>query len=537
VRVRFVAVEAQVDGTSADSIFFKRNSQKDKQMADLKTKLCVLAGLALTCTSAAFGQATLAATPVTATAGFIRAESKTEQLPPITVNLTGAVVGSVSLQVYIAPGLTITSQSTGTPAVSETLATTNDGAFVNGTVSGSTVTFSNLATTAATTSITVTNIRVDASALAVASGVPTGVTEQIFLNGVNATPGVAAPVTVAYALNGLAAATSSAVNTTNTICAGATAGTLQFNILIPENFAKAFKTKTEETGGSTISAKSGTRFAITFNNAPANTKIYVPVVTATPTAPLTGILSLTSSATDAFSAVAGGTGALAGLAPVTIANGTGTVYYELTTGVSAGALETLTVPVYFVTSAGAITSPTTAVTATVSFAPIGSSNVPNFVSGSSTTTVNGSTFSACSTYLLFPYVTNAACFETGIAISNTSLDNFAAKGASSAATQTGTCALNFYGNAVATANPAAATTAAIPGGTVDPFTLTSVAGANFTGYMIANCNFQYAHGFAYIVYNFGTSSGAAMGYVASPFGLTGTAARTLGAGAAESLGN
>jgi len=508
-------------------------------MADLKTKLCVLAGVALTCTSAAFGQATLAATPVTATAGFIRAEGKTEKLPPVTVNLTGAVAGSVSLQVYIAPGLTITSQSTsGSSPVSETTATANGGGTtVNGVVSGSTVTFSNITTTATTTGITIDNIRVDASALAVASGVPTGVTEQVFLNGVNATPGVAAPVTVAYALNGLAAATSTVSATNNTICAGTDTGTLQFTINIPENFAQAFKTKTDETAGSTISAKSGTRFAITFNNAPANTKIYVPIVTATPTAPISGIATLTSSATDALSPVTGGTGALAGLAQVSIANGTGTVYYELTTSVSAGALETLHVPVYFVTAAGALTSPTTAITATVSFAPVGSTNVPNFVSGSSTTTVNGSTFSACSTYLLFPYVTNAAGFETGIAISNTSLDNFADKGKSSAKTQTGTCALNFYGNSDATTNPAAATTASIAGGTVDPFTLTSVAGANFTGYMIANCNFQYAHGFAYIVYNFGTSSGAAMGYVASPFGATGTAARTLGGGAVETLGN
>jgi hypothetical protein len=315
------------------------------------------------------------------------------------------------------------------------------------------------------------------------------------------------------------------------------ATTLQFNINIPENFSKAFKTQPEEAAGG-LAAKSGTRFAITFNNAPSATKVYVKAhVTAATGTGAADVISSATATTDPSNTVAPLTGTLAGLTQVTIANGTGTVYYELTSSASVGALESLTVPVYFANSKGTLTAPTTAITATVSFAPVGSTNVPNFVSGSSTTTVNGSTFSACSTYLLFPYVTSATGFETGIAISNTSLDNFGAKGASSAATQTGTCALNFYGNSDATTNPPASTTAAIPGGTVNPFTLTSVAGSNFTGYMIANCNFQYAHGFAYIVYQFGTSNGAAMGYVASPFGLTGNAARGLGAGAAETLGN
>jgi len=546
VRVRFVAVEAQVDGTSADSIFFKRNSQKDKQMADLKTKLCVLAGVALTCTSAAFGQATLAGTPVTATAGFIRAEGRTEKLPPLTVNVTGAVVGSVSLQVYIAPGLTITSQSTtGNNPTSETTATANgNGGTANGTVSGSSVIFNNIATTATTTTITIDNIRVDASALAVASGVPTGVTEQIFLNGANATPGVAAPYTVAYALSGVGPVKATNVATGNTICAGAAASTLQFDVTFAENFAKSFKTFTEEKGSSTINPTSGTRVAVNFANVPANVKLYVPLsissdgvgtakLIVSPTAKVT---SETDNSNDAKAA--GTSGALTTLGAVTIANGAGTAYYEVNASTSASALETFTVPVSFAVDPGAIAAPTTAVTAQVSLAPVGASgNVPNFVNAASSTTVNGSTFAACSTYLMFPYVTNAAGFETGIAISNTSLDNFGAKGVSSAATQAGTCALNFYGNATASSNPAAFTTASIAGGTVLPFTLTSAAGANFTGYMIANCNFQYAHGFAYIVYNFGTSSGAAMGYVASPFNTTGTGSRTLTGNNAEVLGN
>jgi hypothetical protein len=337
----------------------------------------------------------------------------------------------------------------------------------------------------------------------------------------------------------------------NTVCTDVAPGSPQFTINLIEGFAKSFKTLAEESGtNGSAAANSGTRFAVTLNNVPANVKVYASLgVTAA--SPGTGKLFMVTSATADTAAgnlvtpatVTGGptTGVGQaepdGIGAVTISSGTGTVYYEMYS-VAGGTVESYPVKFYFVSSKGAVAAQTAAITATTSLAPIGAAanKVPNFVNGSSTTTVNGSTYGPCSTYLLFPYVTNASGFETGLAISNTSLDNFGAKGVSSAATQAGTCALNFYGNSDATTNPAAATTASIAGGTVDPFTLTSVAGANFTGYMIANCNFQYAHGFAYIVYNFGTSSGAAMGYVASPFGATGTGARTL-AGTVESLGN
>ena len=94
----------------------------------------------------------------------------------------------------------------------------------------------------------------------------------------------------------------------------------------------------------------------------------------------------------------------------------------------------------------------------------------------------------CATHLLFPFVTNQAGFDTGFAISNTSMDQYGTS------TQTGTCTFNFFG----TAAPAAVTTAAA----VDPGTtytnLTSVLAPGFQGYVIVDCQFQYAHGFAFI---------------------------------------
>jgi hypothetical protein len=135
--------------------------------------------------------------------------------------------------------------------------------------------------------------------------------------------------------------------------------------------------------------------------------------------------------------------------------------------------------------------------------------IPRFVDQSSALSLL--TVRLCQTVLLFPYVTNASGLETGIAISNTSTDpqGFAVK-------QAGTCTLNFYGNATI----APFTTPSILSGdanvnTTDwAFALSTIPGANpgFQGYIIAVCNFQYAHGFAFIS-DVGTRN-LAMGYLA-----------------------
>jgi len=125
------------------------------------------------------------------------------------------------------------------------------------------------------------------------------------------------------------------------------------------------------------------------------------------------------------------------------------------------------------------------------------------------------TINLCQTTLLYPFVTGVTGFDTGIAVANTSWDPFGT------INQTGSCKLYGYG---VTVNP---TTSAItpiqtqvpgcdqisnplPGtncfggaGTsnfVAPGTVgTAMASAiltNFQGYVIAVCNFQYAHGYA-----------------------------------------
>ncbi|MBI4903757.1 MAG: hypothetical protein HY820_08985 [Acidobacteria bacterium] len=140
-----------------------------------------------------------------------------------------------------------------------------------------------------------------------------------------------------------------------------------------------------------------------------------------------------------------------------------------------------------------------------SFAPLGGGNtmsasasLPRFADQS--TAINSASTNACVTHLLFPFTTNQAGFDTGLAIANTSADPYGTS------PQSGNCTLNYYGSTTGGgAAPAAnTTTTPIAGGETLVGTLSS-GGSNglkatpgFQGYIIAVCNFRYAHGFAFV---------------------------------------
>jgi len=127
--------------------------------------------------------------------------------------------------------------------------------------------------------------------------------------------------------------------------------------------------------------------------------------------------------------------------------------------------------------------------------------IPRFIDNPITTTAFR--VDQCVTNLLFPFVTNQAGFDTGIAISNTSRDPFANQ---NTRLQAGTCTLNYYGGTTGGgAAPAAQTSNAnVEAGAQLLFVLSSggnlgiAATPGFQGYIIAQCRFQYAHGFAFI---------------------------------------
>jgi len=112
--------------------------------------------------------------------------------------------------------------------------------------------------------------------------------------------------------------------------------------------------------------------------------------------------------------------------------------------------------------------------------------------------------SDCQTFLLFPYVTDLYGYDTGISISNTTLDPFATDPTlapylwqGSAKPQDGGCTIYVYQNgALYTSFP----TGTIMHGSTFSFLLAGPApGTN--GYAFAVCNFQNAHGQATIQYS------------------------------------
>jgi hypothetical protein len=119
--------------------------------------------------------------------------------------------------------------------------------------------------------------------------------------------------------------------------------------------------------------------------------------------------------------------------------------------------------------------------------------VPRFVQNPAATfPIN---LAACETRLLFPFVTSIPGWDTGIAISNTTVDPFGT------AAQNGACTLYFYGSP----SNSTQTSSTISAGSQLLFAMSQGNAAQninaltgFTGYLIARCNFQYAHGYAFI---------------------------------------
>lgn len=191
-------------------------------------------------------------------------------------------------------------------------------------------------------------------------------------------------------------------------------------------------------------------------------------------------------------------------------SGTGTTLVYQIYYADPSVQETLSVPVsvaYVSNTANNLPGLTTAATGAtvgVNFYPLSTSStatsgpIPRF--GQPYPTASLFTINACTCNLLFPFVTNIAGFDTGIAIANTSQDPFGTS------PQTGTIALNYYGTTSGggAAPPKATTTSNIPGGSELVFTLSSggnygiAATPGFEGYIIASANFQYCHGFAFI---------------------------------------
>jgi len=493
-------------------------------------------------------------------------------------SVPAAAATNTNVTVYLSPALTLTSKvlsgAGAVPSYTEALATASAASAavapgatgspatsVQGVVSGNTMTFTGIPTPAAAVgtayTVVITNIRVNATSLSVGSGPPPPVAATTFLSGPQVVTAVLASTNVAFALPGLSGSTIPAASLVANwpVCNLISPAAPSFNIKVSENFPTAFKSvgtaaagtgnlvlgspfaNNTETGfvpsaivGGVLTAAAfpqagaaganvagtGTRLQVVIANVPAGITLYLPqVITADAPNAATGSLTMKTTATGGTTSTitTDVNGQPGGLIKVTPASGGATVFYDVTTN-TVGAIDGFTIPVYEYAPANTVTASLTPITETVSFAPVGSTNIPNFIVGANSNTVNANATALCTTTLLFPYVTNTLGFDTGLAIANTTTDALGAAGASSVTKAPGTCVLTFFG----TGAPAApVTTASIASGGIYTSNVSLVA-PGFQGYMIANCNFLFGHGFAYITFGLGNANGAAMGYLADAIG-------------------
>jgi len=287
-------------------------------------------------------------------------------------------------------------------------------------------------------------------------------------------------------------------------------------------------------GSSTVgTANSGTRVKFVFAGIPTNVTLSVPLTITSTSGALTVLQAQLQGGTETGPFAAATSGNL------TASGGVATAIYEITTA-DLTVIKSFGVQVTASFTANTVVVPAGPITVTSSYSPSPSApngsipspipTVPYFANTG--VTLNGSTFAACQTTLLFPFVTNQSGFETGIAIANTGLDylNPTAKVTSAATGQAGACTINFYGstgaeNSTASTGATPITTANFPSATNKPTTtiipgsthadtLTDVYGGPFQGYAIAVCPFLYARGFAFIEYGLATSNGVVEGYLA-----------------------
>lgn len=280
-------------------------------------------------------------------------------------------------------------------------------------------------------------------------------------------------------------------------------GTMQYSVRFREGFQTAFQAQAG-------TDQQGTRLQARFTEIPAGVRIFV---TAGPSygssSTLQASAAFTGTGTPGSTLLCAGSGGAVfpGL-ELPVINGTATAVWEVT-GANPSANETALFGVAVAYSPALSSNLPTTGAASVAglFAPaysagsgaeLGSSTlpVPRFIEAPISATAFR--IDACTTSLLFPFLTSTSGFDTGIAISNTSSDPFANP---SERLQRGACTFHFYGTP---ARSRQQTNRPVEPGETITMVLSSGGSAGlqavpgFTGYAIAQCDFLYAHGFAFI---------------------------------------
>jgi hypothetical protein len=503
------------------------------------------AGLGLT------GVASAQVSPVTcnsgaATPAFVRAEGTTEGLPPITIGGCtdgGTLPTTISVSVTTTAGVT-NMLASGSTTNSDATASFFGGAAVPGVISGNTITFTatgaSIGVIGTTPNIVISNLRVNASSVPANQSITATVAPA---SGIILTSTAASAIPVAYTQAGVAKPTVLGFKN-QAICSAGSAVVPLVEAEISSAFAGSFAPSPG------AAAAAGEYVTVNFGNLPAGANYYTYTSITGAGNALGGLTATLVSGYNSTAAVAGGSigpsgATVTGVAQLTATNGTATAIFWVT-GASASATDAFAVPLFAVTTSGAtaginsaptvaaqLTSPATGYdqfsatqtpqTATASSSATALTGLAfptvtiNSVSYNGTTNTGTGELTSCATTLLFPYILNSGGYDTGIAFTNAS--------AGTSVSQDGTCSMMFYGTGAPSTNPYV--TGTITAGTVGAFTVSSVA-SGFQGYAIATCNFQDAHGFAFITDGYGQAGrGLSQGYLAPITSANGSSVSSL----------
>ena len=527
-------------------------------MADFRKMLFVLAGL-LIIIGTASAQTGVTCTAFVANQPTLRQEGTTEPAGDILITCSGTLVGAQTgpqtLSLYVS-GAAITSRQLYTTSSAPSSVPTEAALLVNDCTSNSGVSASGgscvpsgtftggaptqgylqngalvfagftLPTTGTPFQIRVTNVRVNANSLA-AGGFVTGTVlatfpvqnqQNLVLGAVQTSLSVAPASTPAPSLSQCTSTGSSGVSVSNLVikelvntafkspavlASNSTPGNWYQNgvndesqTVLPAMFSTGSATSSAVPG----QADTATRIRVNFSNIPAGVTLSVPVSI---NDSVGGTLVATTSGDIGAFSMASGTS-------ITLTSA-GSVTYEVVAQ-NAGAIDSFTIPVTIVYKYAPPSTPNVGtILASATYAPTTAEvsaltgQIPRFADTSNLAPLFS--IAACQTDLLFTFITNQAGFDTGIEIANTSEDPFGTQA------QNGTCSLNWYGT-----GPAAGTATTTPSIAAGNYyvNLASTVAAGFQGYMIAVCNFQYGHGFAFVSDGYGQPGrGLSQGYLAS----------------------
>lgn len=306
-------------------------------------------------------------------------------------------------------------------------------------------------------------------------------------------------------------------------CGGDSRGTA--TVVVQEGFASAF-----QAGSQTALPDEPTRVMLDIQDVPDGVELRIPSSVACHQPDFDGSAGasrdlLELALVDGHDAAgAGGSAEASGTGtdmPVLLEDGAGRAVYEVVAD-DPGQVEDCHIPVLFETSERRVGS--ARATFAASFAPRSavpranaSAPSPRFAPALALADA-GVSLAACSTRLLFPFVTNQAGFDTGLVITHGSLQALT----DTAPGQAGSCDLHFYGvGGDGEDELLVQYTTAIDRGEQLVFTFSDgnparnvISMDQFQGYLIADCGYPGARGYVFMSDGFGGIADLAMGYLA-----------------------